>query len=156
MGCSNEKASLTDSMLPIDDKSNVNKNVNEEMKRKELKKSVKLKPESIEINIDLRRSQTMINNQKVENDIKNSNNSVNREIFQLPIDIYTEPGKPHPPFEIINKQLEVSLCRIKNKNNKEGIGFFCAIPFPTLKCSLPVLITNSYILEEMKFQLVKV
>ena len=171
--CSNEKASLTNSILSNetkDSKSNIIKDVqtsnkinetlknkieNEEMKRKELKESVRLKPEPNEIKIDLRRSQTMINNQEVENDIKDSQISVNKEIFQLPINYYTEPGRPHPPFEIINKQLEVSLCRIKNKNNKEGIGFFCAIPFPTLQNCLPVLITNSYILEENEISIGK-
>ena len=56
------------------------------------------------------------------------------------------PGEPHPPFEIINKQLSVSLCRIINKDNKEGIAFFCLIPFPTIDHLLPVLILNNNVL----------
>ena len=104
-----------------------------ESKDKDLKESITLKPEVNKENIDIRRSQTLTKSQKEEKELKEAMDSLHNDIFEKPINIYTEPGKPHPPFEIINKQLEVSLCRIKNKNNKEGIGFFCAIPFPTLQ-----------------------
>ena len=119
------------------------KNEKKEIKDKDLKESITLKPEINKKNIDIRRSQTLTKSQKEKNDIKDAMNSLHNDIFEKPINIYTEPGNPHPPFEIINKQLEISLCRIINKNNKEGIGFFCLIPFPTIDYPLPVLITNN-------------
>ncbi len=118
------------------------KNEKNEMKDKELKESITLKPEINKKNIDLRKSQTLTKSQKENKDIKDAMESLHNDIFEKSINIYSEPGKPHPPFEIINKQLEISLCRIINKNNKEGIGFFCLIPFPTLDYLLAVLITN--------------
>ena len=170
--CSNDKASLTNSVLPsegentktfgseklsnkiIEPKKNEKENKIEELKINELKQSVKLMPEPNEIHIDLRRSQTLTKYQQEEKDVKNYQIE-NKDLFEKKIDNYTEPGKPHPPFEIINKQLEVSLCRIKNKNNKEGIGFFCNIPFPTSQTMLPVLITNNHILEENEISIGK-
>ena len=119
------------------------KNKKNENKDKELKESITLKPEINKKNIDLRRSQTLTKSQKENKDLKDAMDSLHNDIFEKSINIYTEPGKPHPPFEIINKQLEVSLCRIINKNNNEGIGFFCLIPFPTIDYLLPVLITNN-------------
>ena len=119
------------------------KNEKNENKDKELKESITLKPEINKKNIDLRRSQTLTKSQKENKDLKDAMDSLHNDIFEKSINIYTEPGKPHPPFEIINKQLEVSLCRIINKNNNEGIGFFCLIPFPTINYLLPVLITNN-------------
>jgi hypothetical protein len=116
---------------------------NEKNKDKELKESITLKPEINKKNIDIRRSQTLTKSQKENKDLKDAMDSLHNDIFEKSINIYTEPGKPHPPFEIINKQLEVSLCRIINKNNNEGIGFFCLIPFPTFDYLLPVLITNN-------------
>ena len=91
---------------------------------KDLKRSITLKPEVNKKNIDIRRSQTLTKSQKEEKELKEAMDSLHNDIFEKPINIYTEPGKPHPPFEIINKQLVVSLCRIINKNNKEAIGFF--------------------------------
>ena len=96
----------------------------------------------------MRKSQAQNYNSKEEKKLKDSANLLNSDLFEKPIDIYTESGRLHPPFEIINKQLEVSLYRITNKNNKVGIGFFCAIPFPTFHDWLPVLIINNYVLEK--------
>jgi surface protein len=155
--CGNKRSTLTKSVLDAENKNKSEtlkleqpKNEIKDNKNKgiELKESKTLKEEVVEPNIDLRKSQTQNYGSKEEKDLKDSTNLINSDLFEKPINIYTEPGKPHPPFEIINKQLEVSLCRITNKNNKVGIGFFCAIPFPTFHDKLPVLITNNYVLEK--------
>ena len=116
---------------------------------KDLKQSITLKPEVNKKNIDIRRSQTLTKSQKEEKELKEAMDSLHNDIFEKPINIYTEPGKPHPPFEIINKQLVVSLCRIINKNNNEAIGFFCLIPFPSVNFLLPVLIANNLDIDEI-------
>ena len=126
-----------------------------ERKENELKQSITLKQQPDKNHIDLRRSQTLTKSQKAEKDLKDALDSLHNDMFEKPINIYTEPGKPHPPFEIINKQLVVSMVRITNKNNKEGIGFFCLIPFPTIDYLLPVLITNNYILEPDEIEIGK-
>ena len=133
--CGNKKATLTRSVLESE-----NKDKNETLKLQkgnELKESKTLKEEVVEPNIDLRSSQAPNYDSKEEKDLKDASNLINSDLFEKPINIYTEPGKPHPPFERINKQLEVSLCRITNKNNTVGIGFFCLIPFPTFDYCLP-------------------
>ena len=47
--------------------------------------------------------------------------------------------------EIIFDQMKKAVCKI-NIGNKKGIGFFCKIPFPDSFHLLPVLITDSYLL----------
>ena len=162
--CGNKRATLTRSVLESENKDKNEtlkieqpKNEIKDNKNKgnELKESKTLKEEVVEPNIDLRSSQAPNYDSKEEKDLKDASNLINSDLFEKPINIYTEPGKPHPPFEIINKQLEVSLCRITNKNNKVGIGFFCLIPFPTFDYCLPVLITNNYVLEKDEISLGK-
>ena len=155
--CGNKKSTLTKSVLDLENENKSetlkieqpnNELKDNKNKGNELKESKTIKEELVEPNIDLRKSQTQNYASREKKELKDSANLINGDLFEKPIDIYTEPGRPHPPFEIINKQLEVSLCRITNKKNKVGIGFFCAIPFPTFHDCLPVLITNNYVLEK--------
>ena len=60
---------------------------------------------------------------------------------------------PREKLNIINNQIERSLCKIiKNKGEKKeresGTGFFCKIPFPDSFHLLAVLITNNHVLDE--------
>ena len=125
--CGSDKAALTNSVFA----SNINQtkeNENKVNKKEESEKSI---------------NQSELQEDKQNNQKKNS---LSEDMFAKKIDFYTMPGEPHLPFEIINKKLIASLCRIINKDNKEGIAFFCLIPFPTIDYMLPVLIINSNVL----------
>ena len=47
----------------------------------------------------------------------------------------------------IGAQMEKSICKIYI-GNKIGTGFFSKIPFPDLKNTLPVMITNNHVIDE--------
>ena len=49
-------------------------------------------------------------------------------------------------LKTIIEQTEKSICKIKCKNEGNGTGFFCVIPFPDKFNLLPVLITNNHVL----------
>ena len=49
-------------------------------------------------------------------------------------------------IEKIIDQINNSICRIYNNNNRKGTGFFVNIPYKTKL--LPVLITNNYIINK--------
>jgi len=71
-----------------------------------------------------------------------------------------ETRVPRNLLNIINNQIEKSLCKIINfkgeKRKKEtGTGFFCKIPFPDSFHLLPVLITNNHVLDENDIKLNK-
>ena len=53
---------------------------------------------------------------------------------------------PYDNYQKINDQVKRSICKIKINNSKEGLGFFCKIPFPDKNSLLPVLITSSNII----------
>ena len=64
-------------------------------------------------------------------------------------------------FQKINESIRNSICRIKLKNGKEGLGFFCKIPFPDKNNLMSVLIIknhliNKEILENKKTLVIKV
>ena len=80
--------------------------------------------------------------------IEENEDIIGDDIFGLPINYYSMPGEPHPPFENINRQIKTSLCRIEKENKTKGIGFFCKIPFPSVSHFLPVLITDNSVLKK--------
>ena len=51
-------------------------------------------------------------------------------------------------FEKINQQIKNGICKLKSKNGKEGLGFFCKIPFPNKNNLLPVIITKNIIINK--------
>ena len=51
-------------------------------------------------------------------------------------------------YQKINDQVKKCICKIKVPNSKEGLGFFCKIPFPDKNNLLPVLIAQSNILDK--------
>ena len=149
--CGNKQSALTDSVIKFNPKGNKDNKDNKD--NKENKDDEMLNLEQRKIN-ELKRKNAIKGETKSSNNALGNSNAqktdlkINYDLFGKQINIYEDPGKPHPPFETINKQLEVSLCRITNKNNKVGIGFLCIIPFPTFHYSLPVLITNNNVLEK--------
>ena len=100
MGCSRSKCTET-----IEIKSRDKESIVEEGKKEikeQIKKEIKEEKEQIEENEDI----------------------IGDDIFGLPINYYSMPGEPHPPFENINRQIKTSLCRIEKENKTKGIGFF--------------------------------
>jgi surface protein len=128
--CGSDKAALTNSVFVP--------NTNNQPKEKDIKEEINKKEEQ--------EKSIKKNESKEEIEINQNQNSLDENMFAKKIDIYTMPGEPHPPFEIINKKLSISLCRIISKDNSVGIAFFCLIPFPTVDYPLPVLIINSNVL----------
>ena len=55
---------------------------------------------------------------------------------------------PSLSFDIIKTQCSNNICKIFSAKEEIGAGFLCKIPFPDLLHLLPVLITNSKILEK--------
>ena len=151
--CGDKNATLTKTVLESENKDKneslkleqpKNEIKDNKIKRNELKESKTLK--EVKPNIDSRSSQAPNYDPKEGKDLKDASNII--DLFEKPIDIYDEPGKPYPTFVSIYSQLADSLCRITNKNNKVGIGFFCLIPFPAYDYCRSVLITNNYVLEK--------
>ena len=58
---------------------------------------------------------------------------------------------PYESTKKILESMEKCVCKISYKNNNIGTGFFCRIPFPGNKNSLPVLITNNHIINDNLF-----
>ena len=54
---------------------------------------------------------------------------------------------PISALKTIIEQTEKTICKIKCKDDGNGTGFFCVIPFPDKFNLLPVLITNNHVLE---------
>ena len=50
--------------------------------------------------------------------------------------------------KILTSFLEKYICKINNKLEEKGTGFFCKMPFPDQFKLLPVLITNNHFLDE--------
>ena len=94
----------------------------------------------------------MIKKKKIEDinlKIKNLNN------------VYFTKSILYDNFQKINESIRNSICRIKLKNGKEGLGFFCKIPFPDKNNLMSVLIIknhliNKEILENKKTLVIKV
>ena len=126
--CGSDKAALTNSVFAPNNVNQANENENDTIKKNETEKSINK------------------SGLKEDKEINPEQNALDENMFAKKIDMYTMPGEPHPPFEIINKQLSVSLCRIINKDGKEGIAFFCLIPFPTIDYLMPILIINNNVL----------
>jgi len=55
---------------------------------------------------------------------------------------------PSLSFDIIKTQCSNNICKIFSAKEEIGTGFLCKIPFPDSLHLLPVLITNSKILEK--------
>ena len=72
----------------------------------------------------------------------NENNYIPQKII-INSPIYISKDK----IDIINKQMEICLCKVKIHDNI-GTGFFSNIPFPNKSGLLPVLITSSHILNK--------
>ena len=53
--------------------------------------------------------------------------------------------------EKILEQMKKKICKI-NTGIKNGIGFFCKIPYPDYNNLLSVLITNNHIIDELIFK----
>ena len=63
---------------------------------------------------------------------------INNAPESIPIDV----------LKAIIEQTEKSICKIICKNEGNGTGFFCSIPFPDKYNLLPVLITNNHLVDK--------
>ena len=64
----------------------------------------------------------------------NKNYKPKKDLVNAPIDI----------LNIINEQIEHSICKIECRNGEIGTGFFCIIPFSVKFHPLKVLVTNNH------------
>ena len=105
-------------------------------------------------------------NQKVEDLLKELDDKekkiedINLKIKNLN-NVYFTKSILYDNFQKINESIRNSICRIKLKNGKEGLGFFCKIPFPDKNNLMSVLIIknhliNKEILENKKTLVIKV
>ena len=152
--CCDENSILANPILANRNEGNI-KNENKNSKNNIEENKNKNKNIEKNENLELSKIQTQRNNMKEVNEIEDL---IDKDISNKPADSYLGQKQSTSEFNIdyeFSIKLNDSLCKITNKYNKIGIGFFCLIPFPTYKSMFPVLITNSYVLENDEISLGK-